>query len=174
MRSMRWRPAFCLVAVVASALLVSCGSHDSHSATPTSTPETQQSPAEAPLPRGTQSPTLIALQRDYEVLSDAHEAMMGIWENLAAGQTAQCGQYPDLVAPGSISAEGEAILEPLAEALRQAAIGLNTSVDLWKAECLKLRTTTGSDVINQGRLSTRAAGDALRIAAPLLSDVQAR
>lgn len=148
--------------------LSACGSEKDASST--GLPAT---PAEnLPDPRPTLSPTLIRLQRDYENLSEAHDTMTAIWEALANGETARCGDYPELVTPGSIRADGDAALETLASALRQAAVEMDTSLNLWRTECLKPRANPSPDVIQAGRLATRSAGDSLRAAAPLLSAIQ--
>jgi hypothetical protein len=124
-------------------------------------------------PNATLSPVYVHLQRDYESLDAAHQAIAAVWEGLADGQQVQCGEYPDVLKPESVSAAGETDLEPLADSLRQAAIDITESVELWKAECANPRANPSPDVISQGVLKVRAAGDLLKKAAGLLSGIQA-
>ena len=147
------------------AMLAACGG-DSDSKSPTETP------ANTDPGQGTLSPVLIELQREYELLEGAHQAMSDIWEGLAAGESVACGDYPTVPAPDSIRADDDSAYELLAETLRRAAIDLDHATNLWKAECNKTRPTAPPDVIDEGRLAVRAAGDSLKEAAPLLGDIQ--
>jgi hypothetical protein len=144
-------------------LLAACGgdsnSSDKHTPVPTATTPP------------TLSPALANLRRDYQALSAAQQAIGTVWENLATGQQAQCGTYPDVLSPDSISAEGDSTYEPLAQLLRRAAIATDQAVTLWRAECDKERQNPPPDVIDQGRLAARAAGDALREAGTLLAAI---
>jgi len=165
----------CLITIALGiVMLAACGSDDSAAPTnsPTGTHEPSPTPETVIEPRATLSPVLLHLQQDYENLSVAHEAMTAIWESLATGGTAQCGDYPALVTPDSISAEDDPSLESLAAALRQAAVELDTSLNLWQGECTKPRTNPAPDVIQAGRLAARSAGDSLRTAAFLLGEAQ--
>lgn len=116
----------------------------------------------------TQSPVRVELQQEYERLSATYKIMFDIWENLATGQTAQCGSYPDLPSPESISADEDSTYEALAEALYQAAVSLDHSLSLWKTECNTPRQFPPPDVIDEGRRATRAAGDTLQEANEIL------
>jgi hypothetical protein len=140
--------------------LAACGGEKDTSLPPTATA--------AP----TVSPVLVHLQRDYELLHTSHEAISNIWESLAANNQVQCGDYPTVIPTEGISAQDDPAFEALADHLRRAAIGLNQALDLWKSECANPRATIPPDVINEGRLAARAAGDALAEAQTLLSDIQ--
>lgn len=146
-------------------LLAACGG-DSDGESPA------QPPAGDVSGQGTLSPVLIDLQREYELLEAAHQAMSDIWEGLAAGDSVTCGEYPEVPAPDSIRADDDPAYDLLAETLRRASIDLDHAVNLWKAECSKTRPTAPPDVIDEGRLAVRAAGDSLKEAAPLLGDIQ--
>ncbi len=138
----------CVVLTLLVAGLAACGSADDKKPSPTTTPP------------GT--PALLPdLQQQYTALVEAQQAIGQVWEALATGQQAQCGDYPEVVNPATISAGDDDRLQPLADLLHRAAISLNQAVDLWKAECLKPRANPSPDVIDQGRLAARAAGDAL-------------
>ena len=120
----------------------------------------------------TLSSVLVHLQRNYELLHASRQAISNIWESLATNSQVQCGDYPTVIPAESISAQDDPAFEVLADLLRRAAIGLNQALDLWKSECANPRATIPPDVINEGRLATRAAGDALAEAQTLLSDIQ--
>lgn len=120
----------------------------------------------------TLSPVLIRLQHDYETLTAAHDAISDIWENLAANEPVRCGDNPDILSPENISRPDDVAFEPLADQLRRVAINLELALNLWKAECANPRSNPSPDVINEGRLAVRAAGDALDNAQMLLHDIQ--
>ncbi len=145
--------------------LAACGK-DSDNPPPAGTPATSGPD------QGTLSPVLIALQSDYESLVESYRAISDIWEGLAEGQSVQCGSYPSVPNPDSIRADGDGAYEPLADALRRAAIDLDHAANLWKAECSQARPTPPPAIINEGRLAARAAGDALKEAEPLLGGIQ--
>ncbi|MGQ9848955.1 MAG: hypothetical protein ACUVSU_02785 [Aggregatilineaceae bacterium] len=156
------------VSCVLMLALVACG-HERHqlpTASPTANPLEQ--PAINNLPFPTLSPTLLDLQHDYEALTAAHQVLSTIWEGLARGESARCGTPPTVPDPAGISAAGDSPYSELAAALRQAAIELTRSRELWQAECAAPRRQPPSAVINRGLLATRAAGDALRQASTLL------
>jgi hypothetical protein len=118
------------------------------------------------------SPVLIDLQRDFEALRGSQQAISQIWDQLAANQEVQCGDYPDVLSPESISAANDPAHQPLADLLRSAANDLNHSLSVWKAECGNPRRMPPPDVIDEGRLAARTAGDALNEAEPLLAGLQ--
>lgn len=109
------------------------------------------------------------LQEDYETLLAAQQAIAAIWDGLATGKQVQCGDYPRVPNPEDISTEGDSTVEPVVETLRRAAIETEKAVNLWRAECQKSRTNPSPDIIDQGRLASRAAGDALREAGSMFS-----
>jgi hypothetical protein len=113
-----------------------------------------ETPATGEPAPGTLSPVILALQQDYESLHESQQAIGKIWEDLAANQDVQCGSYP-----------------PPADLLRRAAIDIDHAIAVWKAECANPRRTPPPDVIDEGRLAARSAGDALRQAETLLADM---
>ncbi|MBI5960549.1 MAG: hypothetical protein HY866_17550 [Chloroflexi bacterium] len=147
---------FCLM------LLVGCG--DDSDDTPDSTSNNTPSP--------TAVPVLDDLMQHYEALRASYEAISKVWEGLAAGEQAQCGDYPTVISPESVNADGAETREPVAERLRTAAVNLDEAISLWKAECLKPRATPSPDVIDQGRWAARSAGDQLKEAEKLLAELQ--
>lgn len=157
MRMIRW---FILGLLVAG--LAACGSSDDSK---------NDNQGKTP-PTTTGLPTLPTLQQQYAALREAQQVIGQIWENLATGKEAQCGDYPDVINPVTISAGSDETLQPLADKLYRAAVSLNQAVDLWKSECLKPRANPSPDVIDQGRLAARAAGDALNEAEDELTALQ--
>jgi|GEM_PF-2536412 hypothetical protein len=117
----------------------------------------------------TQSPVLLDLQHDYEALVTAHQGLSTIWEELAHGAAVRCGTLPQVPDPAGVKASDDPTYRALAETLRQAAIELTRSRDLWQAECSTPRPQPPPQVIQEGLLAVRAAGDALRQAESLLS-----
>ncbi|MBN1563193.1 MAG: hypothetical protein JXA10_05095 [Anaerolineae bacterium] len=143
-------------------------SPDESEAKPTTTPAATSVP--------TLSPILINLQRDYEQISAAQAAILQIWEDLAANKQVQCGADLTTINPEDMTQRDEASNDSayatLNDLLRQAAIDTAQAVDLWQAECLQPRTVIPPDVIDQGRMMARSAGDALREAQPLFGPIQ--
>jgi hypothetical protein len=117
-------------------------------------------------------PVLDRLAQDYASLRAAHDTISAVWETLAAGEQAQCGDYPTAPAPDSINAGDAADLEPLAGLLHGAAVDLDSAISLWKAECSKPRALPSPDVIDRGRWSARAAGDQLKEAGQRLAQLR--
>ncbi len=143
-------------------LLAACGNG--------SKPKPQnETPAPTRPPFATLSPVYLHLQRDYETLHDAHEAISDVWENLADNQQVACGQMLSSPDPDGISAEGDEDYEPLVTLLRNAAIDINEAVRLWQAECTRPGQQPSPDTISQGLLHVRAAGDSLNEASRLLA-----
>jgi hypothetical protein len=160
---MRWMALFLLVVVLAAC---GSGSHDKSNGKKDEIPPTDE------LAPGTLSPVRLALQQDYESLHESQQAIGKIWEDLAANQEVPCGSYPDVLSPDAISAEDDPAYQPLADLLRRAAIDIDHAIAVWKAECANPRQMPPPDVINEGRLAARSAGDALREAETLLADTQ--
>ena len=145
-----------------------CNNTDSSSDESNSSPTPQSTTA----PATTLSPVLVDLQHDYEQISESQAAILKIWDDLAANKQVQCGDYPTILSPEAISAEEDSAYTMLADLLRSAAIDTAHAIDLWRAECLNSRAIIPPDVIDEGRLITRSAGDALRKAQPQLGDIQ--
>ncbi|MBN1679056.1 MAG: hypothetical protein JW966_02110 [Anaerolineae bacterium] len=170
----RWVCAvFMLVLMIVFVMaLGACGSDE----TDNNDEPAEQSTESAPLPGddapATLSPVLMTLQRRYEAIQAAYAAISDVWESLAAGEQAQCGDYPVVPDPASILSQDDPAYGDLADLLRRAAIDTGEAVNLWRAECVNPRTNPSPDVINAGLLAARAAGDALAQAQALLSDIQ--
>lgn len=147
-------------------VLAACGGDTS--SPPESTPDVTETPPTS----ATLSPVLVALQRDYERISESQAAILTVWEDLAADSQVQCGTYPEMVSPEGISAEGDAAYTELANLLRSAALDTAHAIELWQAECLNPRAVIPPDVIDEGRLAARSAGDALHEAQTLLEAIQ--
>jgi hypothetical protein len=158
---MRWITLILLMLVLAA-----CGSDDDKPSTPQPDDNGNGS---AP---ATLAPVVVDLQQDYESLRVAQQAIGDVWEKLAADQEVQCGSYPDVLSPDAISAGDDSAYQPLADALRRAAMDIDHAVSIWKAECANPRRFPPPDVINEGRLAARSAGDALREAETLLAEIQ--
>lgn len=155
-----------MVAVVTSAVLAACGTSDN---TPDSPIPTLPPPTVSPAP--SKSAERADLERQYAALQTGHAALTRIWEALGAGEQVQCSEPPDIPAPESITRSDDAQFAPLSDQLRRAAVELGRAAALWQAECSNPRPTIPPDVIDQGRLATRTAGDALREAGALLQDL---
>jgi hypothetical protein len=158
-----WMGLACGILILA---MTACGGSDD------SGPARDAASIPAPSPVATVSPARLHLQRAYELLSQSHKDVSAIWEGLATGEQIQCGTGLDIPQPEAITSEGDSAQEPLADALRQAAIDLHEAADLWRAECANPRTTIPASVIDQGRLAVRSAGDSLTTAQELLGGLQ--
>ncbi len=108
------------------------------------------------------SPVLLRLQAQFSSLNDAQQTILAIWESLANGESVQCGDYPTVPDPSSISAEGDSRYEGQAALLRRAAIDTGQAISLWQAECSSPRSAPSPDTIREARLAASSAGDALR------------
>jgi hypothetical protein len=146
-------------------VLAACGGKQTDQKATNTPPPSDLAPA-------TLSPVIVELQQDYEALLGSQQAVSEIWDKLAANQEVQCGNYPVVLSPETISAAVDPALQPLADLLRSAASDLDHALTAWKAECANPRRMPPPDVINEGRLAARAAGDALNEAAPLLAEFQ--
>lgn len=152
---------FTLTVIAVSA----CGESDKDDPAPTGTP--------APTAT-TQAPTIPSeerqrLERQYSTLNTAYTELSSVWEGLASGEQIQCSEPPDFPAPEEIAVDDEASDSSLSGYLRSAAIELEQASRLWSTECANPRATIPPDIIDQGRLATRAAGDALRQVETLLA-----
>lgn len=154
------------VAIVTLMILMACGTSDD-------TPDTRHHPSPSP-PPASPVPTLsqerIELKQQHAALQTSYDAIALVWEGLATGQQIQCAPPPDIPAPESITQRNEVQLALLSELLRTAAGELRRAAILWQAECANPRPVIPPDVIDRGRLATRAAGDALRQADELLRE----
>ena len=83
-------------------------------------------------PTHTVSPVAGRLLLDYESLRASQQAILEVWEGLAANEQVQCGDYPDVIDPETISAHGDTAQESLAERLRSAAINIDHAVNLFE------------------------------------------
>lgn len=161
-----------IVLVLLLAGLAACGDDSDKTESQDSETEQPETQPAGSAPDGTLSPVLVSLQGKYESLRAAHDIISDIWETLADGGAAQCGNYPTVPDPAGISAGDEAGYTDLADLLRRAAIATQEAIDQWQAECTKPRANPSPDVIGDGLLAARAAGDALAQAEILLADIQ--
>jgi hypothetical protein len=165
----RSMPSLLILGIILVAQAAACDNSDTDGGQtdPSRTPSATDSDLNA-----TVSPVLVNLQRQYEEIRFAQKTISDIWEGLATGEQAQCGQYPDMTGPDAIIDDETGTFVELVDWLRRAAIETEKAVNLWKAECNNPRTVLPPDVIDQGRLASRAAGDALREAERLLAEIQ--
>lgn len=164
---MHWLRTICGVCLAGSLVLAACGEQRTLPRTP-SPLVPLPSPTLDALSFPTLSPVLLDLQHDYEALVTAHQDLSAIWEGLARGSAARCGALPFVPDPAGIGTADDLTYRDLAETLRQAAVELTRSRELWQAECASPRPQPPPQVINEGLLAVRAAGDALRKAASTL------
>ena len=157
---MRWITLIFFVLVLAA-----CGGSDSED-------NKNKTPSPEDLAPATLSPVIVDLQQDYEALRGSQQAISDVWDKLAANQEVQCGNYPDVLSPEAISAADDPAYQPLADLLRSAASDIDHAIAVWKAECANPRVMPPPDVINEGRLAARAAGDALKEAETLLAGLR--
>ncbi|WP_119072503.1 hypothetical protein [Aggregatilinea lenta] len=157
----RWRV---MIVIGLVGLLAACGSSsEGDGLRATNTPAITPTPTAPP----TASPIGLRLQAQYETLSAAQESILAVWESLANGETVQCGDYPAVPDPASISAAGETHYEAQAALLRRAAIDTGQAVSLWQAECSSARSAPAPETIREARLAASSAGDALSEAVQL-------
>jgi hypothetical protein len=167
---MRWTRTILLSLLVLT--WAACISNDAHNnQRSTADPGPANNGEDTPF-SATLSPAAVHLQRDYESLRASHQKISDVWESLATGTQVRCGEYPDIMSPETISAEGDPAFEPLSALLHNAAIDIDEAINLWKAECSKPRANPSPDVIDKGRLAVRAAGDSLNQAQELLPGFQ--
>lgn len=132
-------------------------------------------PTDTPAPTATSQATAMPseerqrLERQYSTLNAAYTELSSLWEGLASGQQIQCAAPPEFPAPEEIAVSDSADGSSVNDYLRSAAIELEQASRLWITECANPRTTIPPDIIDQGRLATRAAGDALRQVETLLA-----
>lgn len=112
-------------------------------------------------------PTDLRLQSEtqYEQLRQTHSAISVVWEDLADGETAECGAVYDTLEPQVFSDE-----HPVQSALRDATLEINAAVDLWEQECQNPRADVPQTLINDALLIVRAAGVALTDAESYLAE----
>lgn len=146
-------------------LLSACGG-DSEDDAPGTTPPPNITPTVSP--SATDSPALAELRRQYGEIDAARIAIARVWEGLATGEQMRCGDFPSVTPPENINDGGDPALTLLAEELRSAASATEQAINLWRAECQQPRQNIPPDVINEGRLAVRGAGDALTAAADYL------
>lgn len=121
------------------------------------------------LPEGPDPALVAELQATYDALSTSYGALQAAWNAAEAGEALTCGEYPDVVLPRSISAQGAADLAPLADALQTAAVEAQQALRLWKIECMSPRASVQPGVVRQALASLEVAGASLDAANTLLA-----
>lgn len=156
---LNWIPALLILL-----LLSACGddkpNDDKSESTPANTPTMQ---IEA-------TPTLTnelreQLESTYSILSEAQAQIETVWSDLQAGRTVDCAAaLNQQISPDALSSD-----DPISLTLQQAAIEIQTAVNLWQAECQNPRPQPPPDVIDRGIRAALAAGTALDAASVALS-----
>jgi len=108
---------------------------------------------------------LLELEAPYEELRQLHAQLSDIWEGLAQGELQTCSLIDISISPAQFS---DAV-SPERE-LRQATLELQAAALLWETECQRPRENIPQEVISEGVLIVRAAGDALFIVEVALSN----
>jgi hypothetical protein len=154
-----WIPALFILLI-----LTGCGEDENNKPsdpTPEITPTTEIEVTPAPTLSDAERQQLEA---SYSILSEAHTQIEGIWSDLQAGQSVECATPLN----PQISPDGLAGEDVISQTLQQAAIEIETAVNLWQAECQNPRPQPPADVIDRGVRAALAAGQALEAASELL------
>ncbi|MBL1136894.1 MAG: hypothetical protein HND46_16430 [Chloroflexi bacterium] len=105
------------------------------------------------------------LESTYSVLSEVQAQIETVWSDLQAGRTVDCAAaLKQQISPDALSSD-----DPISLILQQAAIEVQTAVNLWQAECQNPRPQPPPDVIDRGIRAALAAGTALDAASVALS-----
>jgi len=155
-----WIPALLILLI-----LTGCGGEDENNKpsnpTPEITPTTEIEVTPAPTLSDTERQQL---EVSYSVLSEAHTQIEGIWTDLQAGQSVECTTpLNPQISPDALTGA-----DVISQTLQQAAIEIETAVNLWQAECQNPRPQPPADVIDRGVRAALAAGQALEAASELL------
>ncbi|MCQ3932303.1 MAG: hypothetical protein DPW16_17780 [Chloroflexi bacterium] len=105
------------------------------------------------------------LESTYSVLSEAQAQIEKVWSDLQAGRTVECAaELKPQISPDALSSD-----DSISLTLQQAAIEVQTAVNLWQAECQNPRPQPPPEVIDRGIRAALAAGTALDAASASLS-----
>jgi hypothetical protein len=163
---MRWWRSFGLVIVVV--MIGACGGDDEENGDGEIRPQndeqpsptlilTQEAPTEQTLTEEFAPSKRRQLEQQYETLRQAQAAINNVWTDLQQGQEVACStEIPLTIAPGAITDE-----DIVSQNLRQAAVSIERSMNLWEAECQNPREVIPPEVINEGWLAAQSAADAL-------------
>jgi hypothetical protein len=117
----------------------------------------------------TPAPTLSDVERQqleasYSILSEAQAQIEGVWTDLQAGQSVECANpLNPQISPDALTGQ-----DVISQTLQQAAIEIETAVNLWQVECQNPRPQPPADVIDRGVRAALAAGQALVATSELL------
>lgn len=132
------------------------------------TPVPTHTAAPSPTPPSLDRTRRAALEVQYELLRQTQEQIVGVWQDLQAGQPVAC--IPSIEMPFSPSAiTGE---DEISQLLFQAALAVQDAVSLWDVECQNPRPQPPADVIERGVLAALAGGDALKLVQDLLATTE--
>ncbi len=132
--------------------------------------KSESTPATTPTMQIAATPTLTdelreQLESTYSILSEAQAQIETVWTDLQADRTVDCASaLKQQVSPDALSSD-----DPISLILQQAAIEIQTAVNLWQAECQNPRSQPPPDVIDRGIRAALAAGTALDAASVALS-----
>ncbi len=156
-----WIPALLILLILSA-----CGDNTSNDNKPESTPpNTPTIEIEV-----TSLPTLTdelreQLESTYNILSEAQAQIEAVWSDLQAGRTVDCAaELKPQISPDALTSD-----DPISLTLQQAAIEIQTAVNLWQAECQNPRPQPPPDVIDRGIRAALAAGTALDGASAAMS-----
>jgi hypothetical protein len=155
-----------ILLLVALLVLAGCGDEDN-----TDNDDGQATPTPSP---AVIAPELVALQKDYEDLSQSYAAIADIWHKLEQGEGVRCSNQPEMLQkPEDITrvAAGSSY-QPLADNLLAAAIDIENAIIAWRSECQIERSQPDPAVIREGLGYVTDARLALDEAQTLLADIQ--
>lgn len=147
-------------------MLSACGNEKPSDDKPESTPEIPPTVEIEVTPFPTLTDDLRQqLEFTYSILSEAQAQIETVWTDLQAGRTVDCAAaLKPQISPDALSSDA-----PISLILQQAAIEIQTAVNLWQAECQNPRPQPPPDVIDRGIRAALAAGTALDAASVALS-----
>lgn len=155
-----------ICALLIMLMLSACGDNTSNDDKPESTPaSTPTIEIEA-----TPFPIMTDAQREQlesttSILSEAQAQIEAVWSDLQAGRAVDCAaELKPQISPDALTSD-----DPISLTLQQAAIEIQTAVNLWQAECQNPRSQPPPNVIDRGIRAALAAGTALDAALAAMS-----
>lgn len=134
----------------------------------TPVPTHTAAPSPSPTPPSLDRTRRAALEVQYELLRQTQEQIVGVWQDLQAGQSVACTPSIEMpFSPSAITGEDEISL-----LLFQAALAVQDAVSLWDVECQNPRSQPPADVIERGVLAALAGGDVLFLVQGLLATTE--